>query len=215
MSDDRVDRIELANALVLSLAAMGIAWATYQASLWDGDQAAAYSQASTLRLQSNRVAGEAELLRAVEVGMFNSWLEASSTGDTRRADFYAARFPLEMRQPFAEWLATKPLATPGAPATPFAMASYRSTGQARAVDLDHRANETFDDGQRANDVSDAFVQGSTVLSLALFFAGIGQVFRMRRLRWALLSLAALACAAGLFRIITLPVISLITGATST
>jgi hypothetical protein len=52
--------VEIVIATVLSAAALMTSWATYQAALWDGDQAANYSHANGLRVVSTRVRLEAE-----------------------------------------------------------------------------------------------------------------------------------------------------------
>ena len=48
--------LEIAAALMLSLATLGIAWSGYQAAKWSGLQARRYTQASTARSFANRAA---------------------------------------------------------------------------------------------------------------------------------------------------------------
>jgi hypothetical protein len=201
---DRVDRLEVASAVILSIAALASSGASYQAGLWDGEQAAHYSQAGALRIQASRAALEGDALKAIEVQTFGAWLQAKSRGDEQMADFFQARFPADFKPAFNAWVAEHPLTNPSAAPTPFAMAAYRSPGRAEARALDAKADQTFEKGQYDNAVSDAFEQGATVLAVALFFAGIGQVFKARGTRIALLTVAGLALVAGLLRLVSLP-----------
>jgi len=178
---ERVDRLEVASAVILSIAALASSGASYQAGLWDGEQAAHYSQAGALRVEASRAALEDKL-----------------------AEFFQARFPAGFRPAFNAWLADHPLTNPSAPPTPFATSAYRSPGRAEANALDAKADQTFQKGQYDNAVSDAFGQGATVLAIALFFAGIGQVFKARGTRIALLTVAGLALVVGLLRLLSLP-----------
>ncbi|MCI0886089.1 MAG: hypothetical protein J4N92_07885, partial [Chloroflexi bacterium] len=60
--DEIVDRlpiaegslIELLSAILLSVAVVGSALSAWQASLWSGEQATLFAEASTARLESNR-----------------------------------------------------------------------------------------------------------------------------------------------------------------
>ena len=206
MADDsrRVDALEVASAIIISVAGLGSSWASYQAGLWDGDQAAHYSRASALRVQASRVALEGDALAAVENQTFSAWLDAKARGDEQLATFYQARFPAGMKPAFNDWLAQQPLKNPSAPTTPFATTIYQRPGRADSQKLDQQAEQTFAKGQYDNAVSDAFEQGSTVLALALFFGGIGQVFKMRTSRIVLLVIAGVAVVAGFLRLFSLP-----------
>ena len=200
-----VDRLEVASAVILSIAALASSGASYEAGLWDGEQAAHYSQASALRIQASRAALEGDALKGVEVQTFGAWLQAKSRGDDKMANFFQARFPADFKPAFNAWLADHPLTNPSAAPTPFDTSVYRRPGQTEANALDAQAQKTFDTGQYDNAVSDAFEQGSTMLAIALFFAGIGQVFKGKGTRIALLTVAGLAMVAGLLRLFSLPI----------
>jgi hypothetical protein len=206
MVDDnkRVDALEIASAIIISIGGLGASWASYQAGLWDGEQAAHYTRANALRVQASRAALEGDALAAVETQMFGAWLDAKARGEEQLAAFYQARFPEGMKPAFNAWLASRPLQNPSAPATPFATAQYQRPGLAAGRELDRQADRTFAEGQHDNAVSDAFQQGATVLALALFFGGIGQVFKARTSRIVLLSIAGVAVVLGFLRLLSLP-----------
>jgi hypothetical protein len=204
-ADDRW--VEIVIAGVLSVSGLMTSWATYQGSLWDGEQAAHYSTADMLRVMSTRAYLQADARRTVEIGLFNSWLQAEVEGNHARAAYYKERFPADLRPVFDIWMAQQPLTNPGAPSSPFAMAQYSPEGLLKASQFDGKADAAFQAGQEANRTSDLFTRGGVFLATAMFFGGIGQVFKVRRVRLALLAVAVICCAIGLLRIITLPVLA--------
>ena len=105
--------LEIAAALLLSLATLGIAWSGYQAAKWSGLQARRYTQASTARSLANQAATLAAQDRTQDLLNFNRWLEVSTDGNTELADLYERRFRDEFRPAFERWLADDPLAQRG------------------------------------------------------------------------------------------------------
>jgi len=204
-SDQRTDGLEIASAIVLSIAALASSWAAYQAGLWDGEQAAHYSRTNALRTEASRVVLEGDALAGVEAQMFGAWLQAKANNQEQLAAFYEARFPPHFKAAFHRWQQDKPLSDPSAPPTPFATSAYKRPGLERSQELERRADKDFKDGEYANAVSDGFQQGATMLALALFFGGIGQVFRGRSARVFLLAVASVTLVVGLLRLFSLPI----------
>ena len=66
--------------------------------------------------------------------------------DQPRADFYAERFRGEFKPAFDAWLATKPLANPDAPPSPFEMAEYRVALRDRAAQKEVAAADASAEG---------------------------------------------------------------------
>lgn len=203
-SAERTDSLEIASAIVLSIAALASSWASYQAGLWDGEQAAHYSRTNALRTEASRAILEGDALAGVEVQIFGAWLTAKTDGKEKLAAFYEARFPPHFKPAFHLWQQGDPLADPSAPPTPFATPAYRRPGLEKSQALERRADAEFRDGQYANAVSDGFQQGATMLALALFFGGIGQVFKGRGARVFLLAVAGVTLVIGLLRLFSLP-----------
>lgn len=142
---------------------------------------------------------------AIEVQAFGAWLDAKARADERLARFYEARFPPTLKTAFVEWIAQKPLTNAAAAPTPFAMPSYRWPNHAEAQALDQEADKIYDEGQRANAISDAFEQSATMLSASVFFGGVGQVFKLPSARVFLLACAVAALGFGLLRLVSLPI----------
>src|SRR4029077_3751076 len=96
---------EIAAALLLSLATLGIAWSGYQAAKWSGLQARRFTQASTARAFANRAQTQASQSRLQDLLNFNRWLEAEVAGNTAVANLYERRFRDEFRPAFDAWRA--------------------------------------------------------------------------------------------------------------
>lgn len=199
---------DIAAAIVLSIAALVTSWAGFQAALWDGEQAAAYTRASTARVQASLLATENGQYQAVDLFLFTQWLNAYAAGDESLQQFYRGRFRPEFARAFDAWLALRPLQNQASPRTPFAMREYAPKLASRAASMDARADALFEQGQRCNEISDSYVGATATLALALFLGGIGQTFNRARLTLALTVLAALACGLGLIQLISLPSLSI-------
>ena len=207
MADEpaRMDRLEIASAIILLISALASAAATYEAGLWDGEQAAHYSRANTLRVEASQAALEGDVVASAQMRVFDAWLQAKARKEDALAGFYEARMPPGFKPAFTAWLAEQPLQNPSAPESPFVTPGYQRPGRDEAARLDAEAAKAFANGQYANSVSDAYQQGAALLAIALFFGGIVQIFRVRGARVAMLAIASLATVAGLLRLLTLPV----------
>ncbi|WP_312145901.1 hypothetical protein [Brevundimonas sp.] len=198
------DSTEGASALILSVAALMTAWSSYQSSLWDGDQAAAYSQAESVRTTASRWEIQAGQAEGADVLLFTQWLDAHAKGQRGLEAFYEARFRPPYRVAHDAWVALRPLDNPDAPRTPFVMPEYRLEATREGAELEQRADALFQEGQKANRISDDFVRATVILASAMFSAGIVQVFRRRRVRLAVVALAALQCVWGIYNVVGLP-----------
>jgi hypothetical protein len=179
-------RLEVAAAVLLSVAAVATAWSSYQATRWNGEQAKAAALANAARISAARAQGLAQSETQVDVATFTQWVNAYAQGDTRLADFYFKRFRKEFAPAVSAWLATKPLKNPDAPLTPFAMAQYRLAATAEAERLDATAEAGTSAALRNIQRSSNYVLDVVLFAVSLFFAGISARLEAPRLRLALL-----------------------------
>lgn len=199
---------ELFAAIVLSIAALLTSWAGFQAALWDGEQAAFYTRAGAARIHAGMLAMEGGQSEAVDLFLFTQWLNAFAERETQLQAFYRARFRPDFAKAFEAWMARNPHSDVSAPPTPFAMVDYvpRHAREARAMDAE--AQQLFDQGERANQISDSFAQATVILALALFLGGIGQTFKRLGVRLLLNGIGTGACALGAIKLLALPAMSL-------
>ena len=121
----RLDRrFEMFEAVLLSIAALLVAWTGFQSAKWSGVQANSYSQAGASRVESTRSSTLAGQQTTVDVITFTQWLQAAGqegllteppdpdTGyvpdPTLLSGFLYERFRPEFRVAVDAWVATSP-----------------------------------------------------------------------------------------------------------
>ena len=178
-------RQELVATVLLVVAALGTSWSSYQATRWNGEQAAAAGRTNGIRIEAARADGLSRSQTQVDVATFIAWADADIRGEDAVADFYEDRFREEFRPAFAAWMALEPLSNPEAPETPFAMEQYRIAAQAEAQELDAAANasaaKVLLDIQRSSN----YVLTVVLYAVVLFFAGMSTRLHNPRLRWVM------------------------------
>lgn len=200
--------VELAAAVVISVAAAMTSWVGFQAALWDGEQASHYTQAGAARVEATNAATRGGQLETADLLMFQGWLSAVAQHQPLLQAFYHDRFRPEFATAFEAWMATEPLTRTDAPRSPFAMPQYHSNRLAEAERLQKRADDLFERGQKDNDISDRFVRGTVLLAVALFFGGISQTFKSTSIKGALVALAFFICLISALQVAHLPTLSL-------
>jgi hypothetical protein len=198
-------RFELAATVLLAMAAVATAWASYQSARWRGEQAKASGASIAARVESTRAASLANRNGQVDVALFTQWVDAYVREETELADFYLRRFRDEFRPAFQAWVATTPRTNPGAPLSPFAMPEYKLSETAKADDLEARAAAfSVRVGQliqRADNYSLAVV----MFAASLFFAGISTRLRSPTPRMVVLGLGYCLFVGSVIWIATFPV----------
>jgi hypothetical protein len=195
---------ELAAAVLLSLATVGIAWSGYQAAKWSGLQSRQYAQASAARSEANRASTLASQDRQQDLLNFNRWLEVDTEGNQTLADLYRRRFRPEFQPAFLAWLDQDPLHNINAVASPLNMPQYRLADADKAESLEHVGDVRFEQGKEATDHTDAYVLTTVFFATVLFFAGISTRFDWTTVRTGILVIAAIGLGYAAFRIFTLP-----------
>jgi hypothetical protein len=197
--------IDVAAVVILSLATLLTAWSGYQASLWDGEQSSKYSQASARRIEASRAASRADQLSAIDVTVFANYLNAFATGQQDLASFYEERFRSEFKPAFDAWMATNPMTSTDAPSSPFAMPEYHLADRDRADQLETEASTLFDEGEKANERSDAYVLITVIFASVLFFAGISTGIRWHPTRIGVIGVGLALFLYGVVRLAMMPI----------
>ena len=198
-------RLELYATILLAMAAVATAWASYQSSRWHGKQAQAQSASIAARVESSKAAGVTNRQVQIDVGIFTQWVDAYATGETELADFYRHRFREEFEPAFEAWIATRPLRNRRAPLSPFAMPEYVLAATKEAERLESEAtaasHEVRIDIQRA----DNYVLAVVLFAVSLFFAGISTKLDSERLRGVMLGIGYVIFLGALVWVATFPV----------
>jgi hypothetical protein len=180
-------RLELAATALLAAAAIATAWATYQSSVWRGEQARAQSASIAARVESTRAAAVANRQAQVDVALFTQWVDAFANDDGELASFYRKRFRDEFEPAFDAWVATRPRENPNAPLTPFAMPQYKLAASTQADDLEQQAASYSVLVARNIERADRYMLAVVLFAISLFFAALSIRLRWRDARVALLA----------------------------
>ena len=199
------DWVEVCATVLLAFAAVATTWSSYQATRWNGEQAKTAGVVNKVRIQAARSAGLANAQQQVDVATFMQWVDAYARGEAKLDRFYRTRFRPEFRPAFNAWLATRPIKTPGAPLTPFAMPQYRLAAKAEADRLDVSADVLAADVRRDIQRSSNYVLGVVLFAVALFFAGMSTKLTAAGLRKGVLVVGATLFLGTVIWIATFPV----------
>ena len=219
--EKKVDHLEFIATMVMSLAAIAVAWCIFQSTKWSGIQAIEFHAASSTRVESTRESDLANSQRLIDLAIFTEWLDAVADEVARGvrpdvseagyrpmpgtlAAFYFERMRAPFRPAIHAWLAADPLNDPQAPSSPFVMEVYRLDAEAKARELVESAEEHHQAALQANQNGDNFVLTTVVFSLVIFFGGISSKLDALRNRRLAVGLAALLFVAGVGIVLALP-----------
>jgi hypothetical protein len=178
-------RQELVATVLLVVAALGTSWSSYQATRWNGEQAAAAGRTNAIRIDAARADGLSRSQTQIDVATFIAWADADIRGEEDVADFYEDRFREEFVPAFEAWSALEPLSNPEAPPTPFAMQEYQVAAQVEADKLDAAAEASAAEVRLDILRSSNYVLTVVLYAVVLFFAGMSTRLHNPRLRWVM------------------------------
>jgi hypothetical protein len=204
-TSNREHWIDVLSTVLLALAALATAWATYQAAHWRSQQGIAGNRSIVARVEANRAAGVANRQIQVDVTTFTQWVDAFSNDQSKLAAFYFRRFRPEFRPAVTAWIATKPLTNPSAPLTPFDMPQYTSSAlnDADALEAKGAAQSLVAQAEVAR--ADRYTLCVVLFATALFFAGISTRLRTQGSRTVVLGVGWLAFLGALAWMATFPI----------
>ena len=194
---------ELLVTVLLVVAALTTSWSSYQATRWNGEQAAAAGRTNAIRIDAARADGLARTQTQVDVATFIAWADADLRGETTVADFYVDRFREEFRPAYEAWIARRPSAD--APSTPFAMAEYQVAAKKQAAELDAAAEASAAEVRIDIQRSSNYVLTVVLYAIVLFFAGMSTRLSNPRLRWVTTIAGAVVLLGALTWLATFPV----------
>jgi hypothetical protein len=198
-------RIEVATAVLLAVAAVATAWASYQSSSWRGEQSLAQAKASATRIESTRSSDLANGQTEIDVATFIQWSDAMLHDDDDVEEYYRTRFRDEFAVAFDAWLALDPLQDPSAPPTPFAVPEYVLEAKVEADRLEAEATALSAVAQEDVQKADNYMLGVVLFAASLFFAGISTRLRSPAIQVAIIALGGVLFLGALGWMLTFPV----------
>jgi len=200
--------LETTTTVILSLAAVATAWATFQATQWASAESDAVSDSSVARTKSIEATSHATRTEQLDTTIWLQWFSAFRVGDRAQARFLRDRFRPGLLRAHDIWVAKAVVAPDGKvisapPGTPFTEPQYVIPDAARADALSAEADHQLAVSQDASSMRTSYVVDALVFALVLFFAGIATKFRNPKLQAALVALALVFGVFGLVRMLTM------------
>jgi hypothetical protein len=187
-SDDRHSRImQICEAALLALVTLAAAWAGYSAARWSTTSRVDIARASSLGNLATRDDLTAISLRNFDASTFNAWFIAFTLNSPQKEAIAVHRFRPQFLVAFNAWMATDPLHNPKALPGPTYMPQYKLPQQAQADTLDNESTAAFQTGNQAGLTSDNYVRITVLLAVVLFLVGIGTSFKLKSVRYALIT----------------------------
>lgn len=197
--------LELVATALLVVAALATSWSSYQATRWNGEQAAAAGRTNAVRIEAARADGLARSQTQIDVATFIAWADAERRGEAEVARFYVDRFRPEFHPAFAAWRASRPFTDPGAPSTPFVMPEYHVDAKDEAAELDAQAEASAAEVRQDIQNSSNYILTVVLYAVVLFFAGVSTRLTSSRPRWVLEISGCVVLLGAIIWVVTLPV----------
>src|ERR1043166_2555159 len=116
--------VEATTALIMALATVCTAWCSYESATWTRRSNRLMAEVDSLERQAGLLKMQGLQTVTIHSAMFMQLLAAHHAGDEKLAQFYADRFPPDVRKAYDAWLAEKPFENPAADAHPFVPKLY-------------------------------------------------------------------------------------------
>jgi hypothetical protein len=193
---------EISIALVLAIAGLASAWATFQGGIWDKRASESYALSNSFLTESSQHLIRSGQEQAVAAALLLQYIDARSDNQTPRAEFIASHMPPWFAEDFDRWRRDLPenfkKIAPSVQLPDFKGPSLAAAQATRAKsDAAQRA------ATEAGKIGDSYGIANVVLATALFLAGISSVLLRKAGRRLVLALAgALTVAAIVLMIFT-------------
>jgi len=174
--------VEPVAALLMALATVCTAWCSYQSAAWTRQSNRLMNEFNSLERRSDLLNLRGAQVATIHVAMFMQLLAAQQAGNDRLANFYAQRFPDDVRKAYEAWLKQKPFENPNADPHPFVPNLYQMRGSREAAEATANAADKVRDARAAGNVSGQYLANTVLFATVLFFAGTSSRFEQRRVR---------------------------------
>jgi len=197
-ADSRSGRVELVAAILLGLAGILTAWAAYNAALTDGDALKGYTESATSTADANFFYNQGNQALASDSSSFLTYALEIERGNPEIAQLVRTNlFSPELQVATDAWDLLGP---ESAPPTPLGVEEHQLASFTQAEALTEKARVQFADAFAADEAGDKFELAAVFLAVSLFLAGIASLFKVYRIRLALLGASVLLIIPGVIAI---------------
>ncbi|RPI67311.1 MAG: hypothetical protein EHM43_08785 [Ignavibacteriae bacterium] len=197
-------RFEMIATVLMAVATIATAWCAYQSTVWSGVQEFALHDAETMNRQVGTLRTLALQRSMVDLGLYQSFLNARFDNKETLAQFYRDRFPPRFKVPFEKWYAQDPFNNPNAPSHPFVMKEYVVPENVEADSLHTKAMENLATAQDSNAHSEHYILLTVIFASVLFFGGITSNIQDLRTKKFLVVVSMILLAASCIWMLTFP-----------
>ena len=191
-------------ALLMALTTVGTAWCSYQSAAWTRQSNRLMNEYNSLERRADTLVLQGMQTATIHTAMFMELLAAQQSGNEKLKDFYAERFPPDLRKAYDAWMAQKPFENPKADPHPFVPNLYEMRGMREAAEATSNAASKVQDARAAGTVSGQYLANTVLFATVLFFANAAGKFEQRRVRMAAFCFAVAVFAFAVARTMMLP-----------
>jgi hypothetical protein len=191
-------------ALLMALTTVGTAWCSYQSAAWTRQSNRLMNEYNALERRAAVLTLQGMQAATIHTAMFMELLAAQELGNEKLMNFYAERFPPDVRKAYDAWLAQKPFENPKADPHPFVPNLYQMRGAREAEEATTKAAGKMQEARAAGSVSGQYLANTVIFATVLFFANAAGKFEQRRVRILAFCFAVAAFTFALARTIMLP-----------
>lgn len=196
--------VEPTVALIMALATVGTAWCSFESASWTRRANRLMNEFNSLERKAGLVSVQGMQTAQIQIAMFMEVLAAQQAGNEKLADFYAERFPPDVRKAYDAWLAQKPFENPKADPHPFVPNLYQLPGSREAADATAAAATKVEAARSAGNLSGQYLANTVLFATVLFFANAAGKFEQRRVRTVAFFFTLAVFAFSITRIAMLP-----------
>jgi hypothetical protein len=174
--------IEPAVAVLMALTTICTAWCSYQSAAWTRRSSGKMNESNALEQRAAVLEVQGSQALIVHASMFMQLLAARFTGNEPLVNFYADRFPPDVKKAYEAWLAQKPFENRAADPHPFVPNLYEMRGAKEIVEMKNSATECVTEARAAGNLSGQYLANTVLFAAVLFFAGTAGKFEQPRVR---------------------------------
>src|SRR5206468_7553304 len=197
--------VEPVTALLMGLATLSTAWCSYQSAAWTRQSNRLMNEFNALERKAGLLSIQGIQQATIHTTMFMQMLAAQQAGNEKLANFYAQRFPPDVRKAYDAWLAQKPFENPNAEPHPFVPKLYEVPGTRAAAEANAKAANSLHEARNAGTVSGQYLANTVLFAAVLFFASASGKFEQRRVRVVAFAFAVAVFAFAVIRTVMLPI----------
>lgn len=198
-----LDRTELVIAILLGLAAILTAWATFQSSQLGSSVTAAYSEGIRISDSASQAFNDATASDVADEALFLEFAKSANAGDEATATYIHDSLMSPELQAAVDWWSEQPdsanFDTPFVPENP----KWSTKMLDDAAALDAEAQAKFDEAKTNDGLSNDFEILSIIIAIALFLFGVASLVRQERIKIGLGAVGAVILLFAIVRMIQL------------